>query len=368
MKYCLFFVFVFSYLSGCIPVRSIFLGSPDKSDLLRFHSNEIKADTNCFIFKKSDSPGLSKLKVNDWSTDIPFFINLNDLATKHKVRSFLVIQNDTLKYEYHNKKLQRDALHSSYSIAKSFISALIGIAIEEGLIKSVNESVTTYIPELKKIKYAKYLQIEHLLNQTSGIKYRFRLDVNLYYGANIIKQLKTIEFDTIPGRTQHYLNINTQLLGIVLNRATNMSIAAYMQEKIWKPLQMCSDAKWSTDKKNKLEKAFCCIGATALDYAKLGRLYLNKGTWEGKNVFSEKWYYETIKRDTTNGSSFNFNYSWHIGLKEYQDFMAIGLYKQHIYINPEKNLIIVLLNDKEKKLLAERVNWWYVFRQIADQV
>jgi len=108
------------------------------------------------------------------------------------------------------------------------------------------------------------------------------------------------------------------------------------------------------------------MGATALDYAKFGRLFLHGGVWNDKRIFSEQWYERSIRRDTTEGSSFNYNYCWHMGLKEYGDFMAIGLYKQHIYVNPTKELIIVLLNDREKPLKAERVNWWYIFRQISD--
>ena len=108
--------------------------------------------------------------------------------------------------------------------------------------------------------------------------------------------------------------------------------------------------------------------ATTLDYAKFGRLFLNRGMWNGNHIVSENWFDDCIKRDTTEGSSWNYNHSWHIGLKEYGDFMAIGLYKQHIYVNPKKNLIIVALNDRENKLIAERLNWWYIFRQIADQL
>ena len=146
-------------------------------------------------------------------------------------------------------------------------------------------------------------------------------------------------------------------------------MAEYLSKSFWQPLGASDDALWQLDDSdNRLAKAFCCISASSLDYAKFGRLYLNKGTWGDKRIFSESWYEKSISRDTLNGSSFNFNYSWHIGLEAYGDFMAIGLYKQHIYIHPKKKLIIVALNDKENKLSAERVNWWYVFRQISDQL
>ena len=207
-----------------------------------------------------------------------------------------------------------------------------------------------------------------MLNHTCGIEYKLATDAKIYYGRNSLKALSKLRFATKPGTQQHYLNINVELLGLILKRAAGIAPAKYLEDKIWKPIQMCSDGIWSVDEKNAQEKAFCCLGATALDYAKFGRLYLNKGIWNGQRIISEAWFKQSIRRDTVQGSSFNYNYCWHIGLKEYGDFMAIGMYKQHIYINPNKNLIIVVLNDKDKPLDAERLNWWFVFRQLADQL
>ena len=359
--------FLFSFLTSCIPAKAIFLGGPDAKDLKRSPCNTVEGSSNCFQFKYAD-PEDFDVKVNDWTKDIPYFLTLDEIAESHSVRSFLVIQNDSVKYEYYRKDLDSASVHPSYSMAKSFTSALLGIALEEGLIKSLDDSVLTYIPELKTIERSDELTIRHLLNHTSGFKPGLILDINLYYGRNILRQLKKIEIATTPGTKQEYINVNSQLSGIILTRVTNGSLSSYMEEKIWKPIQSCSDAIWSTDKKNELEKTFCCFGATALDYAKFGRLFVNEGSWDGTQLISKEWFAQSIKRDTTEGSSWNYNNSWHIGLKEYGDFMAIGLYKQHIYINPKKNLIIVLLNDKDNKLLAERINWWYVFRQIADEM
>ena len=359
--------FFFCFLTSCIPAKSIFLGEPDAEDLKRSPYNTVERSSSCFQFEYAN-PEDFDVKVNDWTKDIPYFLTLDEIAESHPVRSFLVIQNDSVKYEYNRKDLDSASIHPSYSMAKSFTSALLGIALEEGLIKSIDDSVLTYIPELKTIKRSDELTIRHLLNHTSGFKPKLILDINLYYGRDISRQLKKIEIATTPGTKQEYLNVNTQLIGIILTRVTNSSVSSYMEEKIWKPIQSCSDAIWSIDKTNKLEKTFCCFGATALDYAKLGRLFVNEGSWDGNQIISKEWFARSIKRDTTQGSSWNYNNSWHIGLKEYGDFMAIGLYKQHIYINPKKNLIIILLNDRDNSLLAERINWWYIFRQIADEM
>lgn len=360
--------FLMISISGCLPLRSVWLAHPDARDMKRFDHAVIHSGDDCFEFHRESASADIPLRITDWTRDLPFFLPLDSFVQSHKVRSFLIIQNDSIKYEYYGPDFNENALHSSYSVAKSFTSALVGIAIEESYIKGEQEAVINYLPELSGIPQAEKLTIEHLLNHTSGIQYSLATDATVYYGRNSLKVLDNLKFEHTPGTQQHYLNVNTHLLGLLLKRATGIPPSKYLEDKIWKPIGMCADGWWSLDEKNQQEKAFCCLGATALDYAKFGRLYLNKGVWNGQRVISESWYDKSIRRDSSNGSSFNYNYSWYIGLKEYGDFMAIGLYKQHIYIHPQKNLIIVLFNDAEKRLKAERVNWWYVFRQISDQL
>ena len=355
-------------LVGCFPLRALYLAAPDAKDLKRIHSEAVKASETPFQFAKENEASAAKLRINDWTKDIPFFVSLESFATTHKMRSFLIIQDDTIRFEYYGEQTSEMDVHPSYSIAKSFTSALIGIAIEDGLIKNEKDLVIDYLPELEAVAPEfETLQIEHLLNHTSGIEYSLVLDALIYYGNNTYKAFERIKFNYPPGTFQHYLNINVHLLGAILVKVTKKPLHSYLQEKIWKPLGMESDGIWLTGQKDSLGKAFCCIGATARDYAKFGKLFLDQGNWQGKQIISPEWYQKSITRDTSEGSSFNYNYCWHIGLKEYGDFMAIGLYKQHIYINQKKKLIMVTLNNKENKLLAERVNWWYVFRQIADQ-
>ena len=355
-------------LNGCIPPKALFLGHPDHKDLGRFPSRDIMASNDCFEFKNNHNFDISTLKVNDWATDIPFFKSVDQLVNEHPVRSFLIIQNDEILYEYYGEGAKKDDLHPSYSIAKSFTSALLGIAIDEGYISNEKDLVLKYLPDLKGAKEMEFLTLEHLLNHTSGIKYDLAIDAHIYYGKNIYNGVKKITFSNPPGTIQHYLNINIQLLGLVIYQATGKYPSEYLQEKIWQPIGMCSDAVWTIDAKNNMEKTFCCLGATAMDYAKFGRLFLHKGRWNGTQIFSEAWYEKSIRRNTDEGSSYNYNYCWHIGLKAYGDFMANGLYKQNIYIHPEKELIIVLLKNKEKLLRAERTRWEYIFRQIADQL
>lgn len=340
---------------------------PDAKDLKRFTKQSIATDSTCFQFYQPEGSRDTRFNITDWTTDIPFFLPLKQTLENHKVRACLILKNDTILSSYYRKGIDAQSIHPSYSVAKSFVSALVGIAIDEGLIESELDLVTKYLPNLKGGEELQALNLKHLLNHTSGIKYDLSLDATIYYGTNIQKGIQRIKFVDQPGVKQHYINVNTQLLGMVLEAATRQSLSQYLEQKIWKPLGMCQEGLWGSDKKGQ-ERAFCCLGATALDYAKFASLYLNKGKWKGKQLISERWHQKSICRDTSEGSSFNYNYSWYIGLKEYGDYMAVGLYKQYLYIHPRKNIIIVLLNDQEKSLKAERVLWKEVFRQIVDQL
>ena len=352
-------------ITSCVPLKSIFLGRPDKNDAYRFDSNVTYPQETNFQFDKLPKNHL--IQVNDWTRDLPEFKPLEAVCKTHKVREMIIIKNDTIIFDYRKNHKNQLKLHSAYSISKSIVSCLIGMAIEDQFIEDENELVINYLPELIRNKHSASLTIKHLLNHTSGIKSSLTMDGQLYYGNDIRKEIKKVRFESNPGERQKYLNINTQILGLVLSKAVGKSLSEYAKERLWHPIGISNEILWSTDKRG-VEKAFCCVSASTLDYAKFGRLYLNGGVWNDKRILSEYWYNQSIRRDTSDGSSFNFNYSWHIGLEQYGDFMAIGLYKQHLYIYPEKGIIIVLNNDRENKLDAERVNWWNVFRQIVDQL
>ncbi|MBI1287554.1 MAG: serine hydrolase [Flavobacteriales bacterium] len=348
-------------------MRGVFLGFPDHNDIHRFPSNPITASDDCFEFYPDVKGVMKNFRVTDWSSGSPYFVTLDELNASRPVRSMVVIKNDTLLYEFYGQKTAAADLGASYSVAKSFTSALVGIAIDEGHIKSVHDKVVDYIPELKDVEGSEKLEVEHLLNMTSGFKLKLKIDAEIYYGNNVLKALKQVEFAHEPGTYQEYINLDVQLLGIILHRATGMVPSEYLSEKLWKPMHACSDALWTRDKKGE-DKTFCCMGATALDYAKFGRLYLNNGNWNGTQVIPAEWVQRSVSRDTTNGSSFGYNYLWHIGEAAYGDFLADGMYKQQIYVQPEKKVVIVLLCNRDNALKAERVRWRHVCRQIVDQL
>lgn len=356
-------------LSGCaLPIKSIVYLRPDLKDHKRMHALQLKAPEQPFCFFQNETKDFGDvIKVNDWSPAVvPLWRSLNELVEAHPNQALVIIRNDTILYEHYDDDANR-RLHPSYSVAKSFTSALVGFALQDGLIPSLDEFVNDYLPDWSNDPRWKQVKLKHLLNHTSGIEHPLTVDGLLYYGSYLGRAQRFIKFVHEPGAYQAYMNMNIWLLSQVLEKVTGKPLSDYLQKKIWTPLGMESDAKWSADRKDRV-KSYCCIQATALDYAKFGRLYLKKGNWQGTQLLSEDWVNSSLARDTTEGGTYGYHNCWYIGHKEYNDFMAIGLYKQHIYINTDRNIIIVSFNDRPRSAAQKALNWEDIFRQIVDQL
>lgn len=366
-NYFIFLLFTFFILSGCFPFKAAFLGGPDMKDAQRMNKNAIKALPNAKSLSKSSNYNELDIWVNDWTSRVPVFKSFKQMLEDKNTRAVVVLHKGEIAYEDYFEGETINSTHTSFSVAKSFTSVLCGIAIDERHIKSVEEPVTNYLPELIEIdEQFKKVKIKHLLNQTSGIAPSTKSLANMYYGKDLWKGIKMSQFEAEPGTLQSYINVTVQILGMVIEKATATPLHVYLQNKVWQPLEMESDAFWNADGKGQTQ-GYCCLNATARDYAKFGLLMLNKGKWNDKQIVSENWVNETISRNIEEGSSYNYNYLWHIGLSEYGDFMADGLFKQYIYVCPKKDLVIAVFNNKESYLEAERTMWRNVFRQIADQ-
>ena len=344
-------------LTSCQLGRFVFYNFADIKDHKKFQSRPLTANASSFHFQTTNKGKFPK-ELNN----IPFDKYLED----NKTVAFLIFKNATIQYEKYFKGYDKESIVPSFSMAKSVTSILIGCAIDEGLIKSVDEPITNYIPELTKNGFDK-VTIKHLLQMTSGIKFNesyvnpFGDAASFYYGLNLRKEIGKIKLKTEPGKKFEYVSGNTQLLGLVLERSLKeKTITSYLQDKIWTPLEMEYDASWSIDrKKNGLEKTFCCLNARARDFAKIGRLYKNKGNWNGKQIVSQKWVEESTKLDTSEGSANFYQYQWWLPTPN-EDFMAEGILGQFVYVNPSKDLIIVRLGKKEGK-----ADWWTIFTSLA---
>lgn len=360
-KYFFLLGLVVISLSACKVARFFIYNFADVNDHKKFPDRTIQPPEQTFYFAKAKK-GRQPTNLNINGEDVAF----EDYLNQHKTLAFLIIQNDTIQYEKYFRRYASSSIVPSFSMAKSVISMLIGCAIEDGLIKSTDEPITNYIPELKENGFEN-VSIESVLQMTSGIEFNesytnpFGDAATFYYGRNLPKAIFKLELESPPGKRFDYDSGNTQILGLILDRVLGeKSISSYLEEKIWQPIGMEYPASWSLDKKGGLEKAFCCLNARAIDFAKLGRLYAQKGNWNGKQLIPTEWVEKSTRVDTSNGSPWYYQYQWWLTTKK-GDFMAQGILGQYIYVYPEKNLIIVRLGKDEGK-----TSWWDLLSSLGE--
>lgn len=359
--YLLSIIICTTLLSSCHVGRFVVYNFAGINDYKKFPKGNIAKPVQAFYFYQGNEGNIRLPKSGTMKNKT---LSFDELLVRSGTVAFLVIKNDSIYYEKYFKKYDRESVVASFSMAKSYVSALLGIAIAEGYIKGVDEPIVHYIPELDKNKFGN-VTIEHVLNMQSGIYFNesyfnpFGDVAKYYYGTNLKKYIKKLKVKRDPGEEFEYISLNTQLLGLAIENATKRSLHEYLQEKIWTPLGMEYDASWSLDsKRNKTAKAFCCLNARARDFAKFGRLYLNNGNWNGQQIVPKDW----VKKSTTK-TNINYSYQWWLLPTETgMDYEAQGILGQYTYVCPEKNMIIVRLGKKEGKM-----NWEQLFQMIADK-
>lgn len=359
---CIILVIVLTaLLSSCHVGRFVVYNFAGINDHKKFPKGNISKPEQPFHFYEVNT---DQVKLPKSGTIKGKTLSFEELLQGSKTVAFLVVRNDSLYYEKYFNKYDKESVVASFSMAKSYVSALMGIAIAEGFIKSVNEPIVNYIPELNKEKFGN-VTIEQVLNMRSGIYFNesyfnpFGDVAKYYYGTNLRKYIKKLKVKKAPGEEFEYISLNTQLLGLAIENATKKPLYKYLEEKIWIPLGMEYDASWSLDsRKNGTAKAFCCLNARARDFAKFGRLYLNNGNWNGRQIVPAEW----VRRSTA-GNNTGYSYQWWLLPTETRtDYEAQGILGQYTYVCPEKNMVIVRLGKKEGN-----INWEQLFQMIADK-
>jgi len=287
---------------------------------------------------------------------------LDDFLAATSTTGFLVIQSDRIVDERYFLGAGEDSQLTSWSVAKSFISALIGTAIDRGEIAGVERPITDYVPALRQSGYDG-VPIRDILQMSSGVRFDEDYanpfsDVNwmfmrsFLFGGRINATPEGVRRARPPGRQFDYVSVDTQALGMLLTRATGKPIAALAEERLWRPLGMEHDAFWITDRAGAdgMEYAFCCLNATVRDYAKLGRLFLRGGDWNGHRIVSEPWVRESVtpgRPDLVNAGQYTpdwaigYQYQWWVPEGPDGEFTGIGVWGQYLYVNPAANSIIV---------------------------
>lgn len=274
--------------------------------------------------------------------------------------SLLIMRNDTILLEKYYGNFSQQHLSNIFSISKAITSLLCGIAIDEGYINNVNEPITKYIPELVTANpmFAN-LKLEHLLDMRTGLDFQEKYSWNpfsqmaqLYYGNDVIKVIANTKFKESPGTSHYYNSLATAILGVVIERATGIPFAEYLEEKIWKPLGMEHNAYVALDsRKNHNAKAYGGIVTSTRNLARIGRLYLNKGKYNGTRIVSEQWINRSTNAILENEA---YSYGWNniIGQNNGElyitpRFFALGLFGQVLFCDPDQNLIFVTLGEKK---------------------
>ena len=319
---------------------------PGIYDLDVFPVNKIPKSTK----EKKLKVNLSKSSITDKEEQY-----LNEIDT----RAFLVFQNDTLIHEQYWGDHSIDEVSNSFSASKTVIGLLIGIAIGEGKIPSVDEPLSTYIPEFKTNGRAR-LTIRHLLTMSAGFDWQESGKNPLseaaegYYGTDLYGLVTRLRIIETPGKKFHYQSGNSQILGFIIEKATGETLTNYMHKKIWEPIGASRDAYWSLDKEDGDEKAFCCLYATARDFARLGLLVLHEGRVNGIQVVPKDFIAQMVEtpKMATDDKVINMRYGWHIWIYKNQGkpvHYFRGLKGQYIIVLPHLNRVIVRLGEKRGK-------------------
>jgi CubicO group peptidase (beta-lactamase class C family) len=311
---------------------------------------------------------------------------------KSQTTGLLVLKNGEIVYEKYWLGHAEDKQHISFSVAKSFISALMGIAIEQGFISSIEQDVTDFVPELVGTGYDK-VRIKDVLQMSSGVRFNedyadFYSDINRFsrataFGTSLDDFSASLERERQPGTYHQYVSIDTQVLGMILTRATGKSLTDYLSESIWQPLGMEHKAYWLTDDSN-MELALGGLNVTLRDYAKFGWLYSNFGRWtnsqgETQQIVPKQWVIDSItpdaphllpgKNNPLSFTRFGYGYQWWLPLGAQDEFLARGIYGQYIYIDPDQKLVIVK-NSANYRFNDKIFNWtdkqMAMFRGISE--
>lgn len=280
-----------------------------------------------------------------------------ELLESLKTASFLVSYKDTLIYEEYWGEHGENVYGNSFSMAKSVVAILIGVAIDEGYIKSIDEPVANYLPEFDDEK--KNITIRHVLTMSTGLSWSesyispFCDVAELYYDTDDRDlSLNRRIIEEAPGEIFRYKSGDTQVLMYILAEATGKNVSEYASEKLWKPMGAESDAWWSlAGDENSTEKAFCCMYATSRDFLRLGKLVNHRGNWNGTQLVSEAWMNDLCtlaplkKGDGKPNNVYGYQYWIYTGMP-YEVTYFRGMRGQYIISVPEKDLVIVRTGSK----------------------
>ena len=285
-------------------------------------------------------------KASDYNTVKP----TNKLTQTNKALgtiAFLIIKNDSIYYENYAEGYSDASQTNSFSMAKSVVSALLGKAIDDGFIKSLDQPVGDFYSEFKGTG----LTVGDLSSMASGLNWDesytnpFGITARAYYDDNLAETMLDLKVVEKPGEHYKYLSGNVQLLAMVIQKATEKPLADYLQESFWQPMGAEHEALWQVDDaQHRLVKAYCCIGSNARDFARFGKLYKDLGNWNGKQLLDSVFVAKSIQPRFNESPQYGYGF-WLSNFQGKKVFAMRGILGQYVIVIPEDDVIIVRLGQ-----------------------
>lgn len=269
---------------------------------------------------------------------------------KYGTVAFLIIKNVKILYETYAEGYDKRSKTNSFSMAKSVTTSLLFKAIQDGHIKSLDQPVTDFIPNFKG-EYASECTVGDLASMSSGLDWDenyyspFSMTAQAHYDSDIDELILDLAITEEPGNQFKYLSGNTQLLGMVIEKATNRSLSEYLSQSFWRPLGMNDFGLWQLDEEGGIEKTYCCISTNARNFAKLGQLYLNKGSWNGQQIIDTSFVELATQPKFTSSPEYGYGF-WLSDYKDKDIFAMRGIQGQYVINIPEDDVIIVRLGHQ----------------------
>lgn len=362
---------IIAYL--CLPFyakKALIYWFPTIDDLNIFEHATVHAPDSCWEWAISDKYNSYKLSKEDSA----YIDNM-------KTVSFLVIRNDSILYETYRGGWNDTLTSNLFSATKSIVGMLVGIAIDEGKIGSVDDKVMKYIPEYNRGRQ-KDITIRNLLTMSAGMDWDeayaslFSVTTHGYYGNDLYKLIMGLDIVDTPGVQYSYRSGETQLLSFVLEAATGETISKYAEKKLWRPMMAGQDAFWLLDKKDGDEKSFCCFHTTARDAARFGRLMLNMGNWNGRQLVSREYMEEALApasylKDQWGKDPLTY-YGYQTWIMNYNGERCPyfrGMLGQYIIAIPSKNAVVVRLGHKRSREYVKELTTDIIrYMEIAEKI
>jgi CubicO group peptidase (beta-lactamase class C family) len=276
---------------------------------------------------------------------------LDEYLERTRTAAFVVVRDDRIVYERYARGYDEHSPLNSFSIAKTIVATLVGMAVAEGRISSLDATVADYRPDLAHTAYGG-VRLRHLLSMSSGVGDAASLlpgRAQYYYGDDLRDVVAHGVAEASPGERWQYSEADVQVLGFVLEAAVGKSLSRYLAEKLWKPLRMEAPALWALDREGGNEKAFCCVSARARDFARFGRLFLDRGHANGAQLIPAAWSDPAAFPGVQTLDRYMHRHLWWFPEGTEGDYYAYGHNGQYLYVNPAARTVIVKFSETNRQ-------------------